>query len=268
MSVRDGVSQRAFVRLLARGIAYQAEAPTMWDVDFQTAVAQAEIEDREIDGAYHRIRFDLADGLGLGRSRNLAARADPGLRRARRESRRRPVPVARWHDGRDAAVRRRDPDRRPRAGRSREGDRGRDDLHLRRHHRRHMVARAEAPAARDRAARRHDRAAPMGRAGWGSRDVEAAAAPRPSSPGSPRRRLAPGSPGCCAESGDLIGEPKPVTARREVLRERASGRSRWSRAGSGSSGRSSSARNCSSAGASSAGTPRTWARATRRGSRG
>ncbi len=57
-------SQRAFVRLLGRGLAYQTEAPTMWDVDYQSAIAQAEIEDREIDGAYHRIRFDLADGSG------------------------------------------------------------------------------------------------------------------------------------------------------------------------------------------------------------
>ncbi len=57
-------SQRAFVRLLQRGLAYQVEAPTMWDVDFQTALAQAEIEDREIDGAYYRIRFDLTDGSG------------------------------------------------------------------------------------------------------------------------------------------------------------------------------------------------------------
>jgi valyl-tRNA synthetase len=57
-------SQRAFVRLLDRGLAYQLEAPTMWDVDFQSALAQAEIEDREIDGAYHRIRFDLDDGSG------------------------------------------------------------------------------------------------------------------------------------------------------------------------------------------------------------
>ena len=57
-------SQRAFVRLLSKGLAYRVEAPTMWDVDFQTAVAQAEIEDREIDGAYHRVRFDLADGRG------------------------------------------------------------------------------------------------------------------------------------------------------------------------------------------------------------
>jgi valyl-tRNA synthetase len=57
-------SQRAFVRLLARDLAYQVEAPTMWDVDYQTAVAQAEIEDREIDGAYHRIRFARAGGEG------------------------------------------------------------------------------------------------------------------------------------------------------------------------------------------------------------
>ncbi|MFN2625873.1 MAG: valine--tRNA ligase, partial [Mycobacteriales bacterium] len=51
-------SQRAFLRNLARGEAYAAEAPTLWDVDFNTAVAQAELEDREIPGAYHRIRFD------------------------------------------------------------------------------------------------------------------------------------------------------------------------------------------------------------------
>ena len=57
-------SQRSFVGLLSKGLAYQVEAPTMWDVDFQTAVAQAEIEDREIDGTYHRVRFDLANGEG------------------------------------------------------------------------------------------------------------------------------------------------------------------------------------------------------------
>jgi len=57
-------SQRAFLRLLERGLAYRAEAPTMWDVDFQTAVAQAEIEDREVDGTYHRVRFDRADAAG------------------------------------------------------------------------------------------------------------------------------------------------------------------------------------------------------------
>ena len=56
------MSQRAFLRLLERGIAYQLEAPTLWDVDFRTAVAQAELEDREVPGAYHKLRFAKADG--------------------------------------------------------------------------------------------------------------------------------------------------------------------------------------------------------------
>ena len=51
-------SQRMFLRNLARGEAYSAVAPTLWDVDYQTAVAQAEMEDREQAGAYHRLRFD------------------------------------------------------------------------------------------------------------------------------------------------------------------------------------------------------------------
>ncbi len=50
-------SQRAFLRNLARGEAYTAEAPTLWDLTFQTAVAQAELEDRERPGAFHRVRF-------------------------------------------------------------------------------------------------------------------------------------------------------------------------------------------------------------------
>jgi valyl-tRNA synthetase len=53
-------SQAAFLRLLQRGIAYQVDAPTLWDVDFRTAVAQAELEDREQAAAYHRIRFARA----------------------------------------------------------------------------------------------------------------------------------------------------------------------------------------------------------------
>ncbi len=51
------MSQRAFLRNLARGEAYSAEAPTLWDIDFRTAVAQAELEDREMPGAYHTLRF-------------------------------------------------------------------------------------------------------------------------------------------------------------------------------------------------------------------
>jgi len=56
------VSQRAFLRNLARGEAYRAEAPTLWDVTFQTAVAQAELEDREVAGAFHRISFHSDSG--------------------------------------------------------------------------------------------------------------------------------------------------------------------------------------------------------------
>ncbi|MEO8070738.1 MAG: class I tRNA ligase family protein, partial [Acidobacteriota bacterium] len=56
------VSQRAFLRLLEAGHAYQTEAPTLWDIDFRTAVAQAELEDREVPGAYHRVRFARPDG--------------------------------------------------------------------------------------------------------------------------------------------------------------------------------------------------------------
>jgi valyl-tRNA synthetase len=55
-------SQRAFLRNLARGEAYQSEAPTLWDVDFRMAVSQAELEDRELAGAYHTIRFGGLDG--------------------------------------------------------------------------------------------------------------------------------------------------------------------------------------------------------------
>jgi valyl-tRNA synthetase len=50
-------AQRAFLRNLARGEAYQAEAPTLWDVTFRTAVAQAELEDKDQPAAYHRLAF-------------------------------------------------------------------------------------------------------------------------------------------------------------------------------------------------------------------
>ncbi|WGX98394.1 valine--tRNA ligase [Nocardioides sp. L-11A] len=56
------VSQRAFLRNLARGEAYLQEAPTLWDVTFQTAVAQAELEARDYAGAYHRVAYHRPDG--------------------------------------------------------------------------------------------------------------------------------------------------------------------------------------------------------------
>jgi valyl-tRNA synthetase len=57
-------AQLAFLRNLARGEAYQMDAPTLWDVDFGTAVAQAELEDREVPGAWHTLAFRREDGGG------------------------------------------------------------------------------------------------------------------------------------------------------------------------------------------------------------
>jgi valyl-tRNA synthetase len=58
------IGQRAFLRNVARGEAYTQEAPTLWDIDFRTAVAQAEIVDRNRPGAYHKIAFAKTNGTG------------------------------------------------------------------------------------------------------------------------------------------------------------------------------------------------------------
>ncbi len=57
-------SQKAFLHNLARSEAYTQDAPTLWDVDYKTAVAQAEMEDRDMAGAYHQIAFHRVDGAG------------------------------------------------------------------------------------------------------------------------------------------------------------------------------------------------------------
>lgn len=62
----QAVSQKAFLNNLARGEAYQSMAPTLWDVTFRTAVAQAELEDREQPGAYHRVGFNVDAALWDG----------------------------------------------------------------------------------------------------------------------------------------------------------------------------------------------------------
>ncbi|WP_390905001.1 valine--tRNA ligase [Nesterenkonia marinintestina] len=56
------VSQRAFLRNVVSGDAYTAMAPTLWDVSFRTAVAQAELEAKERPSAYHRYAFAAAGG--------------------------------------------------------------------------------------------------------------------------------------------------------------------------------------------------------------
>ncbi|GAA4765891.1 valine--tRNA ligase [Microbacterium gilvum] len=57
-------SQLAFLHNVERGEAYQDLAPTLWDVDFRSAIAQAELEDRDQQAAYHRLAFAKTDGTG------------------------------------------------------------------------------------------------------------------------------------------------------------------------------------------------------------
>jgi len=57
-----GLAQWSFLDLFRKGQVYQVEAPTLWDVDFKTAVAQAEVEDRPVKGAFHRLRFGVEGG--------------------------------------------------------------------------------------------------------------------------------------------------------------------------------------------------------------
>lgn len=56
------VAQVAFLDNLRRGEAYQAKAPGLWDVTFQTAVAQAELEGREYPGFFHSLAFHGPEG--------------------------------------------------------------------------------------------------------------------------------------------------------------------------------------------------------------
>ncbi len=56
------MAQLSFLDLHQKGHIYAVDAPAMWDVDFQTAVAQAEVEDRTVAGAFHNIRFEVEGG--------------------------------------------------------------------------------------------------------------------------------------------------------------------------------------------------------------
>jgi len=57
-------AQLSFMDLFQKGHAYQSFAPTMWDVDFQTAVAQAEVQDRPKQGHFHDIEFGVEGSAG------------------------------------------------------------------------------------------------------------------------------------------------------------------------------------------------------------
>ncbi len=55
------ISQASFIELYKRGEVYQEEKPVLWDVDYQTAIAQAEIVDKDVPSAYHYFRFPIKD---------------------------------------------------------------------------------------------------------------------------------------------------------------------------------------------------------------
>jgi valyl-tRNA synthetase len=55
-------SQASFLELFEKGEVYQDERPVMWDIDFKTAIAQAEVEDREKPSAFHFLRFGVENG--------------------------------------------------------------------------------------------------------------------------------------------------------------------------------------------------------------
>ena len=195
----------AFLRNLARGEAYQAEAPTLWDVTFQTAVAQAELEDREYPGAFHRIAFHGADGgpVHIETTRPelipacVALVAHPDDERYQAlfgTTVRTPlfgveVPVLAHH-----------------AGRAGQGRRHRDDLHVRRPHRRHLVARAATADPPDRRPRRPAPARDPAVAGRRAGRVGVRRARRQDDVHRREQR----SSTLLRESGDLDGEPTPT----------------------------------------------------------
>jgi valyl-tRNA synthetase len=93
------LAQLSFLDLFEKGHVYSVEAPTMWDPDFQTAVAQAEVEDRPVKGAFHNVAFDVEGAVSS--DRDHAARAAASVRRRdrppKRQTIRRPLREARDH---------------------------------------------------------------------------------------------------------------------------------------------------------------------------
>ncbi len=58
-------SQKSFIELYHKNLIYQKESPTMWCVNCQTAIAQAELEDKELDSTFNEINFELDNGKKL-----------------------------------------------------------------------------------------------------------------------------------------------------------------------------------------------------------
>ena len=75
------LAQRSFLDLFEKGHVYTVEAPFMWDVDFQMALAQADIEDKDRPGAYHDIEFAVEgpDGTASEGERFVISTTRPEL---------------------------------------------------------------------------------------------------------------------------------------------------------------------------------------------
>jgi len=57
-------SQKSFIDLAKRGIAYRDDKPSPWCCKCRTSVATAELEDKEMESVFNYLNFKLADGSG------------------------------------------------------------------------------------------------------------------------------------------------------------------------------------------------------------
>ena len=55
------ISQASFLELYKKGLIYRAESPALWCTECCTAVAQSELEDKEVDSVFNYIKFKHAD---------------------------------------------------------------------------------------------------------------------------------------------------------------------------------------------------------------
>ena len=207
--VADGVPPSAEARP-----AYQVEAPTLWDVDFKTAVAQAELEDRE-----DRRRLPPREVRARARCRRAvsASRSKPRVpsssRPASRSSRTRTTSDTSRSFGQEVITPLfgvRVPVRPHPLADPGEGHRHRHDLHVRRPDRRDVVAGAESAGPR-----RHQPDGTLRRVAWGTPGWESVAADRAQQQPRPGRAVSGKSArrswASCRRHGDLVGEPRPIT---------------------------------------------------------
>ncbi|MBN1923213.1 MAG: valine--tRNA ligase [Nanoarchaeota archaeon] len=59
------ISQRSFIELYNKGREYRMKSPTIWCPTCETAIAQVELEDKELDSEFVEVKFKLDDGKDL-----------------------------------------------------------------------------------------------------------------------------------------------------------------------------------------------------------